>query len=242
MDRSSLRTQSSRTSTRATPWRSSHSAEDGPSGDPWQEKTHIRVNWSRNLNTDRLATFTGASLAGIGVGVSIEPLTFDYLSNPFDADSPRISSSEGYVGATNKVFVTPQLIELVDGTSFMWTWLLGAETSPNPAELWVRSSFLRLSPSSYEPRQWDDARAENVGVGVVHVDDQQLRTRADSSKPIVWHYTFESRHCSGPKRRSRQCVHRAWRSRGRPLRDLFAANHRSRHGRAPHNGPDVGSE
>jgi hypothetical protein len=139
---------------------------------PWYEREYMRVDWSRNLNTDSY-DFDTLSLMGVYGGVHYEPLSY-YVNDPDSDDAPVFASEEGYFDVTTKAFATPQLIDL---SSFGW----GIDAFPacfldndfmhgsfpagncNPVEITLRHSFRRVVDNDFEPEHWDGLRFQAYG-------------------------------------------------------------------------------
>ncbi|MEE2787464.1 MAG: hypothetical protein VX589_09005 [Myxococcota bacterium] len=139
---------------------------------PWFERTHFRVDWSKNLNVDSY-DFDTLSLVGVYGGVTYEPMAFD-ITDPQDPNAPVFELEGGYFDVTTKAFARPGLIDL----SFLgWgikqfpaCFLPGVfpgGTSPvgncNPIELTLRHSFRRVEDTDYEPADWDGYRFQAYG-------------------------------------------------------------------------------
>ncbi len=139
---------------------------------PWYEREYIRVDWSRNQNTDSY-DFDTLSMLGVYGGVTYEPLSY-YINDPTHPDAPHFSVEEGYFDITNKAFAVPGLIDL---TMFDW----GIDSFPscyldndflggsgpagncNPVELTIRHAFRRVVDTDYEPANWDGYRFKAYG-------------------------------------------------------------------------------
>ncbi|MBW1809836.1 MAG: hypothetical protein JRJ87_16690, partial [Deltaproteobacteria bacterium] len=139
---------------------------------PWYEREYIRVDWSKNLNTDSY-DFDTLSLLGVYGGITYEPMTID-ITDPNDPNAPEFDLENGYFDITNKTFAKPGLIDL---SSFGW----GIDTFPacflpnefmsgtfpagscNPVELTIRQSFRKVIDTDYEPVDWDGYRFQAFG-------------------------------------------------------------------------------
>ena len=131
---------------------------------PWNERQYMRVDWSRNLNTDAF-DFDTLSLMGLYGGVHYEPLAY-YVNDPESPDAPHFNVKGGYFDITNKAFAQPGLIDLsqmgwgidkfpscmLDNDFFQGSAPAG---NCNPVELTIRQSFRRIEKSDYEPQDWD---------------------------------------------------------------------------------------
>ncbi|MFO0659739.1 MAG: hypothetical protein U0165_07905 [Polyangiaceae bacterium] len=82
--------------------------EENASDRPWYEREYFRVDWSRNLVTDAY-DFDTLSMMGIFGGIQYEPLSYTVL-DPSHPDAPHFE--DGYFDVTNKVFATPQQLDL----------------------------------------------------------------------------------------------------------------------------------
>ncbi len=139
---------------------------------PWYQREYMRVDWSKNLNTDAY-DFDTLSLLGVFGGIEYEPLAMD-VTDPNDPNAPFFDLENGYFDVTNKAFAKPGLVDL---SSFGWgidsipacflpdefmsgTYPMG---SCNPVELTVRHSFRRVVDTDYEPADWDGYRFQAYG-------------------------------------------------------------------------------
>jgi hypothetical protein len=146
--------------------------EENASDRPWFERQYMRVDWSRNLNTDSY-DFDTLSLLGVYGGVSYESLDYD-ITDPSDPNAPMFALEQGYFDVTNKAFAQPELIDLRAwgwGIDFFPACFLEYDfmrgTSPygncNPVELTIRQSFRRVDEGDYEPAHWDGYRFQAFG-------------------------------------------------------------------------------
>jgi hypothetical protein len=146
--------------------------EENTTDRPWYEREYIRVDWSKNLNTDSY-DFDMLSLVGIYGGVTYEPLAYD-ITDPNHPDAPVFDTEAGYFDVTNKAFAVPQTIDL---SSFGWgidrfpacymdpdfMGGSGPSGSCSPVELTVRQSFRRVADNDYEPAHYDGYRFQAYG-------------------------------------------------------------------------------
>ena len=146
--------------------------EENTTDRPWHERSYIRVDWSRNMNTESY-DFDTLSLIGIYGGVSYEPLAYD-ITDPEDPNAPVFELDDGYFDVTNKAFATPGVIDLSDLgwgiDSFPACYLDNdfrggsyPSGSCSPVELTIRQSFRRVTDSDFEPRHWDGHRFQAYG-------------------------------------------------------------------------------
>lgn len=145
---------------------------ENQSDKPWYERSHFRVDWSRNLNVDSYE-FDTLSQMGIYGGIKYESLNY-FVSDPYHEDAPHFDVETGYFDVTNKAFATPQMIDL---SSLGWgmdkfpaCWLdpdFSGGTAPsancNPVEITIRQSFRRVVDKDYEPLEWDGHRFKAYG-------------------------------------------------------------------------------
>ncbi len=140
---------------------------------PWNLREYMRVDWSRNLNTDAY-DFDTLSLIGVYGGIQYEPLSY-YVTDPNHPDAPHFATSEGYFDITTKAYAVPGLIDL---SHMGW----GIDTFPacylpndifggsapfgncNPIEISLRMSFRRADPSDYQPVDFDGNRFRSFGI------------------------------------------------------------------------------
>ena len=140
---------------------------------PWYEREYIRVDWSRNMNTDSY-DFDTLSLLGIYGGLIYEPMKYD-ITDPTHPHAPVFDFENGYFDVTNKAFVKPEEIDL---SRFGWgikkfpscfldpDFLNG--TGPvancNPVEITIRHSFRRVEANDYAPRYIDGYQFSAFGI------------------------------------------------------------------------------
>jgi hypothetical protein len=146
--------------------------EENTSDRPWYERSYMRVDWSRNLNTDSY-DYDTLSLVGVYGGVTYESLDYD-ITDPEDPNAPVFELEDGYFDVTNKAFATPGTIDLSDlgwGIDSFPSCFLDADfrggTFPSgscsPVEITIRQSFRRVTDSDFEPRDWDGYRFQSYG-------------------------------------------------------------------------------
>ncbi len=139
---------------------------------PWYEREYMRVDWSKNENTDSY-DFDTLSMLGVYGGVKYEALAYD-ITDPRDPHAPVFDMDNGYFDITNKAFAKPQLVDLSHlgwGIDQMPACMLPADfsggTSPkgncNPVELTLRQSFRKVEDHDFEPRHWDGQRFQAAG-------------------------------------------------------------------------------
>ncbi|HEY0840998.1 MAG TPA: hypothetical protein VGD74_12485, partial [Vulgatibacter sp.] len=131
---------------------------------PWNERRYMRVDWSKNLNTDSY-DFGTLSLLGILGSIQYEPLSF-YVNDPHHRDAPRFAMDQGYFDVTVKVFAKPRVVDL---RKFDWDIDAipacaldadfqggsGPSTNCNPVELTIRHAFRKVTDNDYEPLEMD---------------------------------------------------------------------------------------
>ena len=162
--------------------------EENASDRPWYEREYMRVDWSKNLNTDAF-DYDTLSLLGVYGGLSYTPLDF-YVNDPKSPDAPVFDIEKGYFDVTNKALAAPEQIDL---SSFGW----GIESFPacflpndfmggtapsgtcNPVELSIRQAFRRVENTDYEPAHWDGLEFQAYGAFYVE------RTGFDREKGMV---------------------------------------------------------
>ncbi len=111
---------------------------------PWYERTHFRVDWSKNVVTDAYELDTLSQL-GIYYGVTWEPVAY-YVNDPENPDAPVFDKKRGYFDVTNKVWAAPGVIHDEMWGDFPSCWLYGSFPSENcnPSEITLRQSYLRV--------------------------------------------------------------------------------------------------
>lgn len=146
--------------------------EENASDRAWFDREYFRIDWSRNLNTDAY-DFDTLSLIGVFGGVSYSPLAY-YVNDPNDKDAPYFDTDTGYFDITNKVFATPEQIDLSHlgwGISsfpacFLPDELFGGSEPAgncNATEVTVRQAFRRVVDTDYQPADWDGYRFQAYG-------------------------------------------------------------------------------
>ena len=137
---------------------------------PWYERQYFRIDWSKNLISDAY-DYDTMSLIGVIGGVTYEPFAYTVL-DPSDPDAPHFDTADGYFDVTNKVYATPQLVDLSTlgaGTGtipacFLDSAYVSSGTAPaadcNPVELTIRESFRRVVDTDYEPENFDGVRRQ----------------------------------------------------------------------------------
>ena len=139
---------------------------------PWYEREYIRVNWSKNMNTNNY-DFDTLSILGIW-GVTYEPLSY-YVEDPSDEDAPYFDFEGGYFDVTTKAFAKPGMVDL---SSLGWgsitdvpaCWMdadFFGGSAPSgtcsPVELTLRHSFRRVVDNDFQPVEWDGWRFQAFG-------------------------------------------------------------------------------
>jgi hypothetical protein len=137
---------------------------------PWYEREFMRVDWSQNLVTSAYELDTLAALKIF----ADEPLTYEPVAysveDPSDPDAPAFEASSGYFDITNKVYVTPQVLDTPFGrfpACFFSPDMLsgGAPIADcNPVEVKLRLSFRRVEDTDYQPVDWDGTRMDMFGM------------------------------------------------------------------------------
>lgn len=168
--------------------------EENQSDRPWYEREYIRVDWSKNLNTDSY-DFDVLSDLGLFGGTTYEPLTYD-VTDPKHPDAPHFSVEDGYFDITTKAFAAPGVVDLSHlgwGIDKIPSCMLEADffngTAPggncNPTEITIRLAFRKVVDTDYEPAHWDgykfqafgafyiDRRGYNPSYGIV--DEKWMR-------------------------------------------------------------------
>ena len=139
---------------------------------PWYEREYVRVDWSKNMNTDSY-DFDTLSLIGMYGTYDYEPLSY-YVENPSDEDAPFFDLEGGYFDVTTKVFAKPGMVDLshlgwwiktipacyLDADFFGGTYPSG---TCNPLELTLRHSFRRVVDNDFQPLEWDGWRFQAFG-------------------------------------------------------------------------------
>ncbi len=139
---------------------------------PWYEREYIRVDWSKNMNTDSY-DFDTLSYIGMLGSYDYEPLSY-YVEDPADEDAPYFDFDGGYFDVTTKVFAKPGMVDLshlgwwiktipacwLDADFFGGSYPSG---TCNPMELTLRHSFRRVVDNDFQPLEWDGWRFQAFG-------------------------------------------------------------------------------
>jgi hypothetical protein len=140
---------------------------------PWYERQYFRVDWSQNLISDAY-DYDTLSLIGVLGGVTYSPFAYTVL-DPSDPDAPHFDTTNGYFDVTNKVYATPQQVDLASlgagsGTipaCFLSSAYVSGGTAPaadcNPVELTIRESYRKVVDTDYEPENFDGVRFATLG-------------------------------------------------------------------------------
>lgn len=140
---------------------------------PWYEREYMRVDFSKNLNTDNY-DFDTLSMVGIYGGIEYEALAYE-VKDPSDPNYSHFDLENGYFDVTNKAFAKPQMIDLSylgwGIKEFPACWLepdfmggSGPAAMCSPVELTIRHSFRRVDDRDYEPAHWDGMKFAAYGV------------------------------------------------------------------------------
>jgi hypothetical protein len=166
---------------------------------PWYARQFMRVDWSKNLITDAYDYDTLAQ-TGIYGGVTYEPTSYTVL-DPSDPDAPVFQPNEGYFDVTNKVYATPQTVDVsslgIGFDTIPACWLGGdfhGGTAPagncNPVQLTIRESFRKIVDHDYEPADEDGIRFQMLGA---FNNERQGYDRSYGQIDTNWH-RFISRY------------------------------------------------
>ncbi len=165
--------------------------EENTTDRPWNERSFMRVDFSKNLVENAYELDTLSQL-GVYGGIEYENLTY-YVTDPQHPDAPKFA--DGYFDVTNKAFAKPKTIDLATlgwGTGKFPACFLPAEisggTEPvgscNPIELTIRLSFRKVVDSDYEPMEWDGLRFQAFGA---FTTDRKGYTRNYGLSDDRWH-------------------------------------------------------
>jgi len=160
---------------------------------PWYERQYMRVDWSKNLNTDSY-DFDTLSLVGIYGGVEYEPLAY-YVDDPLHPDAPVFDLENGYFDVTTKAFAKPGVVDLshlgwgIDSfpSCYLDNDFFGGSAPAgtcSPVELTLRMSFRKVVDSDYEPIEWDGFRFQAFGGFTV---DRYGFARNYGMSDALWH-------------------------------------------------------
>jgi hypothetical protein len=137
---------------------------------PWYEREFMRVDWSQNLVTTAYELDT---LAAVKIFAD-EPLVYEPVAysveDPADPDAPTFEAEAGYFDVTNKLYVTPQVLDTPYGKFPACFFSPDAFNGGfpiadcNPVEVKVRLSFRRVEDTDYQPVDWDGTRMDMFGM------------------------------------------------------------------------------
>jgi hypothetical protein len=130
---------------------------------PWNRREYIRVDWSQNLVTDAY-DLDAASQMGLYGAVKWDPIAYN-VTDPDSADAPVVDLRGGYFDVTNKAYAAPQMVHDDEYGDFPSCMLEGAapRVSCNPSEVKLRLSFRKVTPTDYEPMDYDGNRMQMFG-------------------------------------------------------------------------------
>jgi hypothetical protein len=191
--------------------------EENTSDRPWNQREYVRIDWSKNLNTTSYDFDTLAFLGVVG-GYSYEPLAYN-VSDPNAEDAPQYDLKNGYLDVTNKVFASPQMVQLpaewgggAYPSCFLSNLVTGGQAPNqicNAEELTIRHSFMRVVDHDYEPADWDGFKFQAFGA---FLSERQGYTREYGLTDNKWwrfveryniwnrsHYYKDPVSMSGPK-------------------------------------------
>ncbi len=145
--------------------------DENTTDSPWYARQYMRVDWSQNMISDAYELDTLAALSAFDNAFTYEPVAYS-VTDPTDPDAPAFDATEGqhYFDITNKVFVTPQLLDTPFGTipaCYLSPDFLGGSGPTgncNPTQLKLRLSFRQVVSDDYEPVNWDGNRESMFGV------------------------------------------------------------------------------
>jgi uncharacterized protein DUF4953 len=139
---------------------------------PWYQREYMRVDWSRNLNTDAY-DYDVLATEKLFSGLSWEPIAY-YVNDPAHPHAPRFEVDDGYFDITVKAFATPGEVDISHlgwGLSKIPACWLDADFSGgtfpygncNPVETTIRLSFWQVPDTDYEAQDWDGFRFQAAG-------------------------------------------------------------------------------
>ncbi len=130
---------------------------------PWNQREYIRVDWSTNLVTDAY-DLDGPSQMGLWGAVKWDPIAY-HVSDPESDDRPVIDLKAGYLDVTNKAYAAPQMVHDEEFGDFPACMLTGSfpRESCNPSEVKLRLAFRRVTPTDYEPLDYDGNKMDMFG-------------------------------------------------------------------------------
>lgn len=180
---------------------------------PWYERDYIRVDWSTNL----VGNFELLAAGDSGLGVLTQSASY-VVTHPNDPDAPVFAQRRGegwrdvrdpmvwgkmdaidYFDMTLKLQVTPETFPIYydDGSYEEWPACWFYEYGPwdcASQTIKVRASFLKVTPSDYEPLYYpDNYVARDANGDAIRVtwdeDDQEMRRCAADE----WEYCSAAR-------------------------------------------------
>ncbi|HEY4102666.1 MAG TPA: hypothetical protein VGM44_02205 [Polyangiaceae bacterium] len=174
--------------------------EENTTDSPWYERQYMRVDWSQNLIADAYQLDTLAAMTAFDDAFQYEPVAYS-VSDPTDPDAPVFDPGTNYFDITNKVFVSPQMLDTPFGqlpACYLSPDFLGGngpDGNCNPTEVKVRLSFRLVVNDDYEPANWDGIREQMFGMFTTGAINPN-RLGYDRNYGVVddqW-YRFVSRH------------------------------------------------
>ncbi|MFO0549039.1 MAG: zinc-dependent metalloprotease [Polyangiaceae bacterium] len=138
--------------------------EENARDKPWQDRSYIRVDWSKNLVQSPM--WDDMFLGKVFGNIHVTSATYD-VSDPSSPDAPHFDVSSGYFDITTKYYVDPAESSLIPGlpTCVVVGFYTGATTYECDAqEATVRSSFVKVDPNAdFEPMEITEAPLDIVG-------------------------------------------------------------------------------
>jgi hypothetical protein len=130
---------------------------------PWNLRTYFRVDWSRNLVTDAYE-LDSLSQIGIWYGVTWDPVAY-YVNDPASDDAPVFDFDRSYFDITHKALASPQIIHDEWWGDYPACYLIGSWPilNCNPSEITLRTAFLRVTDTDFEPMAIDGTMMDMFG-------------------------------------------------------------------------------
>lgn len=164
---------------------------------PWYGRRYMRVDWSKNENTDNY-DFDMLALLDGGVGVKYNSMSY-YVNDPSSEDAPHFDVEAGYLDVTTKAMALPQDITISEWGAtvpacFFPSSIIVGGTNPsgqcNPVELTIRLAFRKVVDNDYEPQDWDSQRFSAYGA---FFTERLGYARNYGMTDVQWH-RFINRH------------------------------------------------
>ena len=142
--------------------------EENTSDRVWNQRTHMRVNWSINIVESPI--WFDMFLGKIFGDITVTPIAY-YVNDPNHPDAPHFDAKQGYFDITNKFWVEPEATYMwgqsIPACIIMGLYTGAAVDSCDKQEAVVRSSYWKVdsvpSAADFEPFENTYANLDIIG-------------------------------------------------------------------------------